>query len=116
MHLGFTGTVVVALTATLAAVGAPAIPSAGLVTMLMVLQAVGMEEYAPDIAVLLACDWLLDRLRSMVNVVGDVACCVIVNALTERARVRDEAAGAEAAAGSLELPVRSAVATHGHEV
>ena len=34
--LGVSGTIIVALTATLAAVGAPAIPSAGLVTMLMV--------------------------------------------------------------------------------
>ena len=36
--LGLGGTVVVAVTATLAAIGAAAIPSAGLVTMLMVLQ------------------------------------------------------------------------------
>ena len=38
VSLGLAGTVVVAFTATLAAVGAAAIPSAGLVTMLMVLQ------------------------------------------------------------------------------
>lgn len=44
--LGAAGTLVVALTATLAAVGAPALPSAGLVTMLMVLQAVGLIECA----------------------------------------------------------------------
>jgi len=100
--LGAVGTVVVAFTATLAAVGAPAIPSAGLVTMLMVLQAVGMEQYAGDIGVLLACDWLLDRLRSMVNVAGDVACCAIVHALTERAAEREKAE-AEARLG-LELP------------
>jgi len=37
--LGLGGTIVVAVTATLAAIGAAAIPSAGLVTMLMVLQA-----------------------------------------------------------------------------
>lgn len=36
--LGLGGTIVVAVTATLAAIGAAAIPSAGLVTMLMVLQ------------------------------------------------------------------------------
>ena len=92
VQLGVVGTCVVALTATLAAVGAPAIPSAGLVTMLMVLSAVGMEEYAGDIAVLLACDWLLDRCRSVVNVVGDVACCVLVHRLTERAEERERAA------------------------
>jgi Na+/H+-dicarboxylate symporter len=82
--LGPIGTVVLALTATLAAVGAPAIPSAGTVTMLMVLQATGMEQFSGDIAILLAVDFLLDRLRSMVNVIGDVACCVIVNSLTQR--------------------------------
>lgn len=73
VELGFVGTIIVALTATLAAVGAPAIPSgaclllqplfarltratatAGLVTMLMVLSAVGMDAFASDIAVLLA--------------------------------------------------------------
>ena len=40
VELGLAGTVVVACTATLAAVGAAAIPSAGLVTMLMVLQVI----------------------------------------------------------------------------
>jgi Na+/H+-dicarboxylate symporter len=92
VQLGAVGTAIVALTATLAAVGAPAIPSAGLVTMLMVLSAVGMDEYAPDIAVLLACDWLLDRCRSVVNVVGDVACCVLVHRMTERQEEAEEAA------------------------
>ncbi|PSC69711.1 dicarboxylate amino acid cation sodium transporter [Micractinium conductrix] len=76
--------VVVALTASLAAVGAPAIPSAGLVTMLIVLQAVGLEQYAGDLAVILAIDWLLDRVRTCVNLLGDAYGCVIVDDLMKR--------------------------------
>lgn len=61
VHLDAAQLVVVALTASLAAVGAPAIPSAGLVTMLIVLQAVNLDQFAGDLAVILAIDWLLDR-------------------------------------------------------
>ena len=46
VHLGPAELLVVAFTASLAAIGAPAIPSAGLVTMLIVLQAVGLGQYA----------------------------------------------------------------------
>ena len=46
VHLGAAQLLVVAATASLAAVGAPAIPSAGLVTMLIVLQAIGLQRYA----------------------------------------------------------------------
>lgn len=52
VHLSTAQLLVVGLTASLAAVGAPAIPSAGLVTMLVVLQAVGLEQYAPGACVL----------------------------------------------------------------
>ncbi|XP_037595203.1 excitatory amino acid transporter 2 [Cebus imitator] len=57
------------LTATLASVGAASIPSAGLVTMLLILTAVGLP--TEDISLLVAVDWLLDRMRTSVNVVGD---------------------------------------------
>ena len=78
VDLGAGGTLVVCITATLAAIGAAAIPSAGLVTMLLVLQAVGMEEYASDIALIFTVDWLLDRCRTVVNVAGDAfAVCVV---------------------------------------
>ena len=46
VRLGPAELLVVAFTASLAAVGAPAIPSAGLVTMLVVLQAVSLDQYA----------------------------------------------------------------------
>ncbi|XP_006789626.1 excitatory amino acid transporter 2b [Neolamprologus brichardi] len=50
-------------------VGAASIPSAGLVTMLLILTAVGLP--TQDISLLVAVDWLLDRFRTSVNVVGD---------------------------------------------
>lgn len=34
-------------------------------------QAVQLERYAGDIAILLAIDWFLDRCRTVVNVLGD---------------------------------------------
>ncbi|XP_031425541.1 excitatory amino acid transporter 2a isoform X2 [Clupea harengus] len=61
--------VTVSLTATLASVGAASIPSAGLVTMILILTAVGLP--TSDISLLVAVDWLLDRFRTSVNVVGD---------------------------------------------
>ncbi|KAK9806122.1 hypothetical protein WJX72_002273 [[Myrmecia] bisecta] len=79
VSLGLAQTVVVACTATLAAVGAAAIPSAGLVTMLMVMQAVSLDQFASDLAVILAVDWLLDRCRTAVNLTGDVFGCLLVD-------------------------------------
>ncbi len=74
--------VVVALTATLAAIGAAGIPEAGLVTMLIVLNAVGLPlEY---MVLILPVDWLLDRFRTTVNVFGDsVGAAVVEKALPE---------------------------------
>jgi len=60
---------VIFLTATLAAIGAAGIPEAGLVTMVIVLKAVGLP--IEGIGLILAIDWLLDRFRTTVNVWGD---------------------------------------------
>ncbi|XP_070573459.1 excitatory amino acid transporter-like [Ptychodera flava] len=61
--------VTVSLTATLASIGAASIPSAGLVTMLLVLTAAGLP--TGDVTLLWTVDWLLDRFRTSVNVLGD---------------------------------------------
>lgn len=67
---------IVAVTATLAAIGAAGIPEAGLVTMLIVLSAVGLPlEY---IGLILSVDWLLDRFRTAVNVFGDTIGAAVV--------------------------------------
>ncbi len=68
-ELGLLQQLVVAVTATLAAIGAAGIPEAGLVTMIIVLNAVGLPvEY---IGLILSVDWLLDRFRTAVNAFGD---------------------------------------------
>jgi Na+/H+-dicarboxylate symporter len=69
--------IVVCFTAMLAAVGAPGIPSAGMVTMVMVLQAVGLP--AEAIAILLPVDRLLDTVRTTVNVEGDIVGSIVVD-------------------------------------
>ena len=74
---------IVALMAMLAAIGAPGIPSAGMVTMVMVLQSVGLPVEA--IALLLPIDRLLDAVRTMVNVQGDLATSLVVQRFTGRA-------------------------------
>lgn len=68
---------IVALTATLAAIGAAAIPEAGLVTMVLVLQAVGLP--AEGVGLLLAVDWVLDRFRTSVNVWGDAVGAAVLD-------------------------------------
>jgi Na+/H+-dicarboxylate symporter len=70
---------VVFFTAMIASVGAPGIPSAGMVTMVMVLQSVGLP--AEAIAILLPIDRMLDTLRTTVNVEGDMVGSVVVQKL-----------------------------------
>ena len=69
IELSFTQQVLIFITATLAAIGAAGIPEAGLVTMVIVLRAVGLP--LEGIGLILAVDWLLDRFRTTVNVWGD---------------------------------------------
>ncbi|XP_058806435.1 excitatory amino acid transporter 1-like isoform X1 [Phymastichus coffea] len=78
--LSFGQLAAISITATAASIGAAGIPQAGLVTMVMVLDTVGLP--SGDISLILAIDWLLDRCRTTVNVVGDSLGAGIVNHLS----------------------------------
>jgi Na+/H+-dicarboxylate symporter len=76
IHLGPGQQLVIFLTATLAAIGAAGIPEAGLVTMVLVLQSVGLP--LEGIGIILSIDWFLDRWRTTVNVWGDSVGAAVV--------------------------------------
>ncbi|XP_031849207.1 excitatory amino acid transporter 1 isoform X1 [Nomia melanderi] len=80
VSLSFGQLVAVSITATAASIGAAGIPQAGLVTMVMVLDTVRLP--ADDVFLVIAVDWLLDRCRTTVNVVGDSLGAGIVNYLS----------------------------------
>jgi Na+/H+-dicarboxylate symporter len=71
--------VVIFFTATLAAIGAAAIPQAGLVTMILVLKAVDIP--VEGIGLILVIDWFLDRCRTVVNVWGDAVGAAVMDQL-----------------------------------
>jgi Na+/H+-dicarboxylate symporter len=67
---------VIVFVAMLGAIGAPGIPSVGMLSMVLVLQSVGLPTEA--IALLLPIDRVLDTVRTAVNVEGDMVGSVIV--------------------------------------
>jgi len=78
---------IVVLTSVVASVGAAGIPEAGLVTMTMVFKAVALP--TDYIAMLFTVDWLLDRCRTAINVMGDVTVsCLLDGKTRERPNTR----------------------------
>jgi len=63
-------------TATLASIGAAAIPSAGLILMMVVLESVGLNPLW--IAIIFPIDRILDMCRTVVNVTGDASVAAII--------------------------------------
>ncbi|XP_053368978.1 excitatory amino acid transporter 5 [Clarias gariepinus] len=75
-ELDFGQMVTISITATAASIGAAGIPQAGLVTMVIVLTSVGLPP--DDVTLIVAIDWILDRFRTMINVLGDSLAAGIV--------------------------------------
>lgn len=69
------------LTATLASVGAAGIPGAGIITLTLILQTIGIP--LEGIGLILGVDRILDMCRTVVNITGDASCAVFI-ARTEK--------------------------------
>lgn len=67
---------IIVLTATLSSIGAAAVPSAGLITLVIVLGAIGVDP--EGLALIIAIDRPLDMCRTVVNITGDSVVASIV--------------------------------------
>jgi len=76
VDLNFAQQLTIVLTATLASIGSAAVPSAGLVMLVVVLQSVGLNP--AWIAIIFPVDRILDMLRTVVNVTGDATVSSII--------------------------------------
>lgn len=76
IDLTVTQQLIVVVTATLASIGSAAVPSAGLVMLIIVLESVGLN--AAWIAIIFPVDRILDMFRTVVNVTGDATVCTII--------------------------------------
>lgn len=78
--LTFTGQLTIVLTALLASIGSAAVPGAGMVMLVIVLESIGFpsDKLAIGLALIFAVDRPLDMCRTIVNVTGDATVSMMV--------------------------------------
>lgn len=84
MQLGFASLMTIALTAVLASIGTAAVPSAGIVMLVVVLNAIEAPAgvIAGGLAMIITVDRVLDMCRTMVNVTSDATVAMLVARIT----------------------------------
>jgi len=75
-NLDLSAQLTIVLTATLASIGAAAVPGAGMVMLVIVLSSIGIDP--EGIALIFAVDRILDMMRTVVNVTGDATVASVV--------------------------------------
>lgn len=75
----------IVFTATMASIGSAAVPGAGIIMLVMVLQSVGLS--VQGISLIIAVDRILDMLRTVVNITGD---SMIAYVLSKEGKERSE--------------------------
>jgi Na+/H+-dicarboxylate symporter len=78
MNLDMGQQLTIVLTATLASIGAAAVPGAGMVMLVIVLGAIGVDP--EGLALIFGVDRILDMMRTVVNVTGDATVATVVAA------------------------------------
>ncbi len=78
LDLGLGAQVTIVLTAVLASIGTAAVPGAGIIMLVIILEAVGVP--AAGIALILGVDRILDMCRTVTNVTGDATVATVIAA------------------------------------
>ncbi|XP_048208578.1 neutral amino acid transporter A [Perognathus longimembris pacificus] len=76
------------VTATASSVGAAGVPAGGVLTIAIILEAIGLPTH--DLSLILAVDWIVDRTTTVVNVEGDALGAGILHHLNQKAAKKDE--------------------------
>lgn len=78
--LDFNAQLTIVLTATLASIGSAAVPGAGMIMLVIVLESLGLpaESMAIGLALIFAVDRPLDMFRTVVNVTGDATVAMLI--------------------------------------
>uniref|UniRef100_A0A5F5PWR3 Amino acid transporter n=2 Tax=Equus TaxID=9789 RepID=A0A5F5PWR3_HORSE len=71
------------VTATASSVGAAGVPAGGVLTIAIILEAIGLPTH--DLSLILAVDWIVDRTTTVVNVEGDALGAGILHHLNQKA-------------------------------
>lgn len=87
--LNFIQVITILVTATASSVGAAGIPAGGVLTLAIILEAVGLP--TNDISLILAVDWLVDRTCTVLNVEGDAFGAGLLQVYTEKSMGKAEA-------------------------
>lgn len=90
INLTFSQQLTIILTATLASIGTAGVPGAGMIMLAMVLESVGLP--LEGIALVAGIDRILDMGRTCVNITGDAACTICVDAMEKRKERKKAAA------------------------
>lgn len=88
VDLSFSAQITIILTATLASIGTAGVPGSGMIMLAMVLESVGLP--VEGIALVAGIDRILDMGRTVVNITGDAACTICVDAMEKRREARQK--------------------------